>query len=400
MILTAKTYHDWLEDAELVCGSKYGRKTGIPYVEPKPTPAQYLPTLGPGNSPLSANLREKLKERAYDRHQTRSDEAVRDKVKMYFDLMASVGPESMIVIKRHANYLVECGQNRNSDTLVAIVASTHHNEIGGNIELRKPFMREKKEMEFGYFKMTSDMDISSFYKQFVEFRATLTKQGHPVPSDRREAQKFLQRLDGRYSDMMISMANGTLLGVRYPGSLAPAYETASMYIVEKLKNPAGSSTSTYLTNDEENTRAGNRGSRGTTPSGRGASGRGGGRGGRGPAAKKGSPPPIKHLKKTVKFKEEKGNKTSGKVDMIGWVVPAGCEPVSKTCRGCLKKGHIWVNCPDNVEKALVGKVDAEDDWEEEEDDYSTFMIAGDRNRDRGRILFLNDEILLDNQASQ
>ena len=202
--------------------------------------------------------------------------------------------------------------------------------------------------------------------------------------------------------MMISMANGTLLGVRYPGSLAAAYETASMYIVlaEKLKKPAGSSTSTYLTNDEENTRAGNRGSRGTTPGGRGASGRGGGRGGRGPAAKKGSPPKIKHLKKTVKFKEEKDNKASGKTDMTGWVVPAGCEPVSKTCRGCLKKGHIWVNCPDNVEKALVGKVDAEDDWEEEEDDYSTFMIAGDRNRDRGRILFLNDEILLDNQASQ
>jgi hypothetical protein len=68
--LTAKTYHDWIEDAELVCGSKYGRiadvlKTGIPYFEPKPTPAQYLPVLvGPGDSPLSANLREKLKERA------------------------------------------------------------------------------------------------------------------------------------------------------------------------------------------------------------------------------------------------------------------------------------------------------------------------------------------------
>ena len=65
-------------------------------------------------------------------------------------------------------------------------------------------MREKKELEFGAFKMTSDMDISTFYKQFVEFRATLTKQGHPVPEDRREAQKFLQRLDGRYSEMMTS----------------------------------------------------------------------------------------------------------------------------------------------------------------------------------------------------
>jgi hypothetical protein len=95
-------------------------------------------------------------------------------------------------------------------------------------------MRKQKELEFGFFKLTSEMDISSFYKQFVEFRTTLTKQGHPVPEDRREAQKFLQRLDDRYSEMMTSMANGTLLGVRYPGSLAAAYETASMHVV-----PAG-----------------------------------------------------------------------------------------------------------------------------------------------------------------
>ena len=64
-------------------------------------------------------MREKLKKRAYDRHQTRLDEMVKDKVKMYFDLMASMGAESAILIKRHAQYLMECEQNRNSDDLVA-----------------------------------------------------------------------------------------------------------------------------------------------------------------------------------------------------------------------------------------------------------------------------------------
>ena len=39
--------------------------------------------------------------------------------------------------------------------------------------------------------------------------------------------------------------------------------------------------------------------------------------------------------------------------MTGWVVPTGCELVPKTCRGCLKKGHILFN---NVEKALWGKM--------------------------------------------
>ena len=46
VILTANTYHDWIEDAELVMGSKYGRIADvIPYVEPKPIPAQDLPAL-------------------------------------------------------------------------------------------------------------------------------------------------------------------------------------------------------------------------------------------------------------------------------------------------------------------------------------------------------------------
>ena len=89
-------------------GSKYGRiadvlRTGIPYVEP------YLPVLGPTDFPLSAAMREKLKEkRAFDRHQTRLNEMVKDRVKMYFDLMASVDAESTILIKRHAQYLVQC----------------------------------------------------------------------------------------------------------------------------------------------------------------------------------------------------------------------------------------------------------------------------------------------------
>ena len=171
------------EDAELIMGSKYGHiadvlKTGIPYVESKPTPAQYLPALAAGDSPLSDALKEKLKERALDRYQTRLDEAAKNKIKMYFDLSATFSADSLLLVKRHPNYLVECGQDRDADALVAIVASTHHNEIGGNIILRKHYMRKKKEIEFGLLKMTLEMNLASFYKQFVESRATLTKQCH------------------------------------------------------------------------------------------------------------------------------------------------------------------------------------------------------------------------------
>ena len=108
--------------------------------------------------------------------------------------------------------------------------------------------------------------------------------------------------------------------------------------------------------------------------------------------KKGSPPP-RSFKMKVKF-------DAGKVDMTGWVVPAGCEPDSKTCRGCLKKGHIWANCPDCVttEKVLVGQDEV--DWQsDDEDDQSTFMISTAKKRDREAAMFLSEEILLDNQAS-
>ena len=148
--------------------------------------------------------------------------------------------------------------------------------------------------------MTSEMDLASFYKKFAKFRATLIKQGHPVPEDKRKAQKFLQRLDDRYSDMMTAMANGTMLGVRYPKSLAAAYKTTANYVVplEKMKKSAGSSASTYLTSDESN--------------GRGVDGRGSARGGRGTVEGRGTPPPKKQLKKTVKFvKEERSDKATG-----------------------------------------------------------------------------------------
>ena len=145
--------------------------------------------------------------------------------------------------------------------------------------------------------MTSEMDLASFYKKFAEFRATLIKQGHPVAEDKRKAQKFLQRLDDRYSDIMTAMANGTMLGVRYPKSLAAAYykTTANYYVIplEKMEKLAGSSASTYLTSDESN----GRGGRGAATGERGVGGRGSGRGRRGTVAGRGSPPPKKQLKR-------------------------------------------------------------------------------------------------------
>ena len=173
VVLTPETYLEWKEEAGLVIGGKFGRladvlTTGIPYVEPRPTAATYLQPVAAGDSPLTDAMKGKLKERAFDRYQTSLDKGVDDKVLMYFILVATISTVSLILVKQHANYLVGCEQQRDGEILAAIIASTHHNEIGGNNVLRTHFMREKKEIKFGLFKMTSDMDLGSFYKQFVE----------------------------------------------------------------------------------------------------------------------------------------------------------------------------------------------------------------------------------------
>ena len=232
--------------------------------------------------------------------------------------------------------------------------------------------------------MKSDMTLGAFFEQFVEHRRILTApQKDEVQYPKREAQNFLLRLDERYAEMLVSMDNGSITGKAYPGLLLEeAYEMTRLWVIPTHKKVATSATAFVVSEEGSRERdGGGRGSRGG--SGRGTSGRGG----RGPS-KRGSPPP-KLLKKTVKFVKEEPKGTE-KADTTGWVVPPGCEPVSKTCSGCLKKGHIWINCPDNTtsEKVLVGKENDEDDWEEadEEEDWRTYVIA--ESCDRQSAMFL------------
>ncbi len=114
------------------------------------------------------------------------------------------------------------------------------------------------------------------------------------------------------------------------------YEVTRLWVIPTDKKVATSATALVVS--EEGSRARDGGGRSSrSGSGRGTSGRRG----RGPP-KRGSPPP-KLLRKTVKFVKEEP-KGAEITDTTGWVIPPGCEPVSKTCSDCLKKGHIWINC--------------------------------------------------------
>ena len=163
-----------------------------------------------------------------------------------------------------------------------------------------------------------------------------------------------------------NMDNGSITGKAYPASLAEAYyEVVRLWVIPSQKKAV--TTSLALVATEDSSRMMKSGWT-VEAVGRVVAVGTGGRGGRG-LPKKRSPPP-KPLKNKDKFEE---SKSSGKVDMTGWVVRAGCKPDSKTCKGCLKKGHIWANCPDRVstsDKAVVGQ--EEDDWKsDDEDDRAT-----------------------------
>ena len=161
----------------------------------------YLPELQPGEPALSQSQKDKILERAYERYYAKVDKVSDQKPNIYFTLLASIGTESKTMLSQHAFYHVDCEQNSDSNVLAIIISKTHYTEVSGDNPLRKCNMRAKKEMEFGLFKMKADITLGGFYERFVEYRRILTTQKDEVPSQKREAQNFLLRLDERYTEM-------------------------------------------------------------------------------------------------------------------------------------------------------------------------------------------------------
>ena len=71
----------------------------------------------------------------------------------------------------------------------------------------------------------------------MEYSRILTAQKDEVPSQKREAQKFLLRLDDeRFAEMITNMDNGSITGKAYPASLlAEAYSVARLWVTPSQK---------------------------------------------------------------------------------------------------------------------------------------------------------------------
>lgn len=233
----------------------------------------YLPPLEPGQAPYSDASKERFKEKAYDRYYTKVEKYNELRPKMYSTLLSSFSIESKVIVSQHCLYLKRCVEDKDCDVLANIVSATHYTQTSGDNPLRKHNMRAKREMQFGLFRMTSNMNLGEFYKQFVEHRRILTAQKDEVPVPKREAQNFILRLDGRYAEMITSMDNGSITGKPYPASLAEAYEVARLWVVPMDKKVTAPALALVAADDNQlsGSRDGSRGRGG----GKGMSGRAG-----------------------------------------------------------------------------------------------------------------------------
>ena len=338
-------------------------------------------------------------------------EKMKEKYPMLFwTIYKSFSVESSVMIKRHALYLPHCDLNKDPNVLAQIINETHFAKISGELQLMKHYERELKEIEFNSLVQKPDEKLSDFYKKYLEYRKTLVSCKVKTPKDEREAMKFLLKLDPiRYGRMLSQMKNAALTGTAYPATLPTAYDVAGKWTVEF--KPKLALQSSFVLADDRGGRGGGGGGRGRVGHGGGRfPGRGRGRLGRGGGQHKDAEKKDEQAQKSDKSKKEH--------DMSGWVIPAGCDPDPRTCRGCMKRGHIWLNCPDNTDrddnKETVMVATEEDDcqWEDDDDPNFNYMITRSVKKNKPNcvnkkqsvekqlVLFATDEILLDNQAAQ
>lgn len=73
---------------------------------------------------------------------------------------------------------------------------------------------------------------------------------------------------------------------------------------------------------------------------------------------------------------------------------------TRTCKGCLKKGHLYANCPDNPHPGQNALVTLEDpNTADIDEDYDAAFICVN-GEEKTAVLFTKTDVLIDNQASR
>ena len=359
----------WKLERINVCCKEFGflanvLKTNEPYVPAAVQPADYMPAPQPeGEDPLPALGAAAIAGLRLDSEKQRNKVIAKLKIeapKLYATLWETLSLESIEEIRQHEDYLeADLGQDPNM--LWTIIVETHVTAIHG----AGPEMRELEivtlKAKLNTIRQRPNTSIAEFKKDFDDQIEIITGAGVDPPPQPELAMLFLTKLDlSRYGPMMAHLTNDATLGRPFPQTLHAAWTIASGWKGSTFRaHNGGEMHSVFTLADEE------RDSRGQ--------GRGKGRGKAGnKQPEKGPMPPNQKTYPTTE---------------------------TRTCRGCLVKGHLYKHCPDNLNKetALVALEDPDAADYDAEYDAAFICING---QEKAIVLFTSTDVLIDNQASR
>lgn len=363
----------WREQADIYCCSKFGMIASILVTDREyEVPAVEVETLGEGLSDKTRSLliadAEKIRYRAMmDLRDNRG--------KFFATLITMMSYDSLMEVKQHEDYPQANGE-KDPTLLVKIIKDTHFTSanLGGKSRM---MLKMQKIKEFNSMVQKTGERIANFKQRYDEVKKVLKELGASTPNVEDEGMDFLGKLDPRrYGHMLSSIHNDAGRGKAYPGTLREAYNTASTWLNRDDGGGNGSLQSVLMLADDygdsekckvETPRSDRGGKGGRTRGNDRDRGRG---------------------------KQTERGQSKSKREGKEW----------RTCRGCLKPGHIWRNCPDKPKEEgsdvlIASNADALGTVEAEVDDdefYEAFITTGDADM----CLFTRNEVLLDNQAAR
>jgi len=357
----------WKEDADVFCCARFGKLSSVILTDKAYEVPCVVETDFEDN--LSEKVKGKLMEEAEKmRYKTKLD-MQNNEPKFFGTLLAMMSPESLMEIKQHGDY-GDANANKNPNKLWAIIKDTHYTSanMGGRTKMMLKMARIR---EFATMSQKPGESVATFKHKYDALKKVLGELGVARMNKDDEAMDFLVKLDSkRYGSLLESIHNDASRGTPYPKDVKAVYDMASTWTITHGDGVSSSGMqAVYMQSTEgKNAHTGND---------------------RGPRPSKGQNGNWRSAQR--QNRKANGEGTYAKSEQKEW----------RTCRGCLKPGHIWKNCPDkpkDADKVMLTSDTAEAgesrEYESDEHDmYEAFMTTE-------RCLFTDTEVLLDNQASK
>ena len=363
-----------------ICVKEFGfqanvLKNNVAYVPPAVTAADYTPAMLEGEPALTAAAITSLRVDAERQRNKEISKLKQNAPNFYATLWESLSIESKEEVSQHEDF-VAADIAADPNVLYSIIRQTHLTAIHGvglgalelvNLKNKLSHLRQKPNVSIGEFKKDFDLQID-----------VLRGAGVADTPQPELAMMFLTKLDPmRYASMLAQLTNDATLGREFPQTLHKAWTVASAWKSASTKIAGGSDmNSVFVLADDarSNDAAAGRGSK---------------------QASRQYLPAQRHGRGVDSLQRLPSPQATKRP-----ALSAGGQAETRTCRGCLRKGHLWKDCPDNISDSGTSNVMLAAGEDDDADIFgSTFMVK-DNESGGSIILFSDTEVLLDNQAGR